>query len=464
MKINLKKFESFYLIFIGFGVFFSFILLLSIPSLFNYEKIKSKIINQIESDYSINASEISEINYRFFPSPHLVLNNFKLKLNETDEQPISNVTEAKLFISVFKLYNAKQIFTKKLLIQNQNFTFTKNSINSLLNHLYKTKNKNIVIKKSNFFFKDNQNEITTISPVQNIEYKINNKSNNKKIRLNGNIFDTDYKLIWEKNFNKPKISSMNLKFNNPNLYFQNELIIDPDTKFKKGNLKIKFLSNNFKFIYDYNGHKLNFKTENEFNDKFHSDGYLIFKPFYFDINAKANNHKIQYLIKSILYNLFNYKNDIHPNLSGDLKINFEKIQNAYLKSGYIKLNFDDRKITIKDNHLDIRNIGKLISNDNLFYEENGELYFVSEIIIQIDNQSEFYRRFSIPKSKRVNLENIYVILQNNLDKDYYSISNFKINNTKGINFNLNEIHSLEKIDFNNLQQFRNIILDEFNKN
>ena len=92
------------------------------------------------------------------------------------------------------------------------------------------------------------------------------------------------------------------------------------------------------------------------------------------------------------------------------------------------------------------------------------MYFLSEIIIQIDNQSEFYRRFSIPKSKRVNLENIYVILQNNLDKDYYSISNFKINNTKGINFNLNEIHSLEKIDFNNLQQFRNIILDEFNKN
>ena len=75
MKINLKKSDSFYLIFIGFGVFFSFILLLSIPSLFNYEEIKSKIINQIESDYSINASEISEINYRFFPSPHLFIKN-----------------------------------------------------------------------------------------------------------------------------------------------------------------------------------------------------------------------------------------------------------------------------------------------------------------------------------------------------------------------------------------------------
>ena len=152
MKINFKKFDSFYLIFIGFGVFFSSILLLSIPSLFNYDEIKSKIINQIESDYYLHVSEISEINYRFFPSPHLVLNNFKLKLNETDEQSISNVKEAKLFISVFKLYNAKQIFTKKLLIQNQNFTFTKNSINGLLNNLYKTKNKYIVIKKSNFFF------------------------------------------------------------------------------------------------------------------------------------------------------------------------------------------------------------------------------------------------------------------------------------------------------------------------
>ena len=52
MRNFIQKKYSFPFIFITFGVFFSFMLILSIPSLYNLSKFEKKIKENIESEFS----------------------------------------------------------------------------------------------------------------------------------------------------------------------------------------------------------------------------------------------------------------------------------------------------------------------------------------------------------------------------------------------------------------------------
>ena len=172
---------------------------------------------------------------------------------------------------------------------------------------------------------------------------------------------------------------------------------------------------------------------------------------------------MNYLIKNILLNYFKFKDNIHPNINGDLNVQMQKIENAYFKSGKIKFNFSDRKIFIKNNELEIKNIGKIIMRDNLFYEEKGEVFFVADVELIIINQDEFFRRFSIPIKNRKEISKLYLIFEKNIDKDNYSISNFSATDDAEFNFNEENIKLSDKIYFNNFQKFRNVIKDEFIK-
>ena len=57
-----KKNNQFHLIFIIFSIFFSIILFLSAPTLFDYKKMHQKIQKEIESEFNINISKITKIN------------------------------------------------------------------------------------------------------------------------------------------------------------------------------------------------------------------------------------------------------------------------------------------------------------------------------------------------------------------------------------------------------------------
>ena len=89
MRKFLKKVEPFHLIFILFFVFFSLILFLSIPSIFDYKKLQSNITRQIESDFNLKFLNLSSIEYRFIPMPHLVIGKSELNLIGIDNTKIA---------------------------------------------------------------------------------------------------------------------------------------------------------------------------------------------------------------------------------------------------------------------------------------------------------------------------------------------------------------------------------------
>ena len=127
--------------------------------------------------------------------------------------------------------------------------------------------------------------------------------------------------------------------------------------------------------------------------------------------------------------------------------------------------FEDEKILIKNNNLNVRKIGSIKMLRSMFYEEKGNLSFITELQIIIENREEFYRRFSTPIKNRIDLENIFLILEQDLDNNKFTISNISFNKKNDFSFNIKELNLVEKISFDNFQKLRNLInnkLDEIN--
>ena len=457
MRNIFQKSNSFYIIFIVFLVFFSFIMFLSIPALFDYKKIEKNIKESVESSYPFKIENLTEIEYRFFPSPHLFIKNSEIYLGPNPDKIVGSTENLKIYISIFKLYNFKQIEIKKIDIKNTNFNFDKFSLNLFLKYLNSKKTKKLFIKNSKIFYYDNNKEVLVISILNKLNFFTNDKTNQSKLKINGNLFDTDFDLVWSKDFKNLNKSNFRMKFKNPNITIEN--FLNNDKKLKNGKIKISFLSDETEIDYNYNDENFNIKTLS--NNQFSINGKINLKPFYFNLTSSINDTKIKNLINNILLTYFNYKENIHKNLNGKLNIRFNNLNNAYFTSGFLDFNFADSKLEILNNKLKIKNIGNIYMRNNLFYENKGEIYFVADLQINIKNKDEFHRRFSIPIQKRGALNTIYATIEKNIDKDNFAISNFSINEEPDFDFTLDNIINSEKDYFDNFQKFRNVIKKKF---
>ena len=459
-KIFQKKYP-FPFIFITFGVFFSFILVLSVPSLYNYTDIKNKLKKNVESDFGFQLKNINKINYRFVPSPHLVLNKSDLYFQNEIDSKVSSIENIQIFVSLFSLYK-KDIKIKRINITNSNFELNKKTFDFILNHFDKKKINNLTISKSKIFYKNQKKEISIISPIKKLKYFTNIKSNQKTLNIVGNIYDTNYIFKWRKPVNNLTSSNFTLKFDDPKLYFQNNINQETPDK-NKGNLTATFLNHKLFLEYNYDSKKIEVKTKNTPNSLFSATGFVNLKPFHFEIDMTLKKQKISKIIESLLNYYYINKNKLHPNISGNLNLNLKNIENAYFKSGNLQFNFYNSDIILMTNLINIRNLGSIRSIEHLFYEKNNNIIFATDIEIEINNVDEFYRRFSVPKKNRVFLEKIYLILEKEIYNDNFSISNFSINKKKKIKFDEIGLNALDKSSFNNYQKFRNVIISEFKK-
>ena len=121
----------------------------------------------------------------------------------------------------------------------------------------------------------------------------------------------------------------------------------------------------------------------------------------------------------------------------------------------------DTKINILNNNLKIRNIGNIKMLKSFFFEQKGEIFFTSLIELNVSNQEELFRRFSIPIKNRKKVEKIFLIFEKNIDKNIYSISELSFNKPTEFEFKLKNINLLDRKTFDNFQKFRKIIKEEF---
>ena len=131
------------------------------------------------------------------------------------------------------------------------------------------------------------------------------------------------------------------------------------------------------------------------------------------------------------------------NLNGEFKIKFEDLKNKLLKSGEIDFFINEKKINTKNSIFELEKIGKIYTKLS-FIEDKGELKFVTENQLNIENHIEFAKLFQVGSKKIKNIKKIYFILEKNFGDTDFIIRNIKLNNEKNYK-NIKEIFLVKNI-------------------
>ncbi len=157
-------------------IFFTTILILSLPVLLNYNSMQNIIEKKISSEYKINLRILDDISFKIFPKPHYLVKKANLDLNIEDEKSsIIETNNLKIFIPIKKIYSKSNIEIEEIEIEKANIYFKIDDILNFRKHVYYKINEPVYIKNSKFFFLDKNNKTIFISTIKNINYLINKK-------------------------------------------------------------------------------------------------------------------------------------------------------------------------------------------------------------------------------------------------------------------------------------------------
>ena len=199
-----KEQDPFHLVIIFFIIFFGTAIFFSIPSFYDYKKYNQKIENVINKEFKIKLHNLEDISFKFIPSPHLLIKKADLKIDDNEINPISELKNIKVFVSISEIYKNDNFKIKRIEINKANIYLNKLSLKNFINNLKTNIVNNLIIKKSTLFYKDKKNEITLISKIKDFDYKIDFVNKKKILKINGNIFDSnfDFKYLIDYKFSK----------------------------------------------------------------------------------------------------------------------------------------------------------------------------------------------------------------------------------------------------------------------
>ena len=429
-----KKIDSSKIILSSIIVFFTVILFLSLPVLFNYNNLQNIIEKKFYSEFKINLKILGDISFKIFPRPHYLVNKANLDLNiEDDKSSIIEIKNLKIFIPTNKIYSKTEINIEGFEIHNTNIYFNIKDILDFRNHLYYKINKPIYIKKSKFFLLDKNKKTILISPIKKIKYLINNKNNSKELKIKGNIFDVDYYSIWKRDYDNPNKTLNEIRLKNPNLFIKNFFSFKGKLFFK-GKSSINFLNEDIIINYLMKDSKIYIDSPNQnSSQKIKLNSKIELDPFFFDAKINIDHKDTNFLIDNLLSIILNSKEEYLGNMNGNLTLVVNNLKNSIINNGNINLSIKEKVIKLEKSLFEIKGIGK-IRSDFRYYENKGDLIFASENILEITNKKEFSRKFQVNSKSVKNINKIYFDLEKNIDNGEISISNIYLNKIETENF------------------------------
>ena len=429
-----KKIDSSKIILPSIIVFFTVILFLSLPVLFNYNNLQNKIEKKFYSEFKINLKILGDISFKIFPRPHYLVNKANLDLNiEDDKSSIIEIKNLKIFIPTNKIYSKTEINIEGFEIHNTNIYFNIKDILDFRNHLYYKINKPIYIKKSKFFLLDKNKKTILISPIRKIKYLINNKNNSKELKIKGNIFDVDYYSFWKRDYDNPNKTLNEIRLKNPNLFIKNFFSFKGKLFFK-GKSSINFLNEDIIINYLMKDSKIYIDSPNQnSSQKIKLNSKIELDPFFFDAKINIDQKDTNFLIDNLLSIILNSKEEYLGNMNGNLTLVVNNLKNSIINNGNINLSIKEKVIKLEKSLFEIKGIGK-IRSDFRYYENKGDLIFASENILEITNKKEFSRKFQVNSKSVKNINKIYFDLEKNIDNGEISISNIYLNKIDTENF------------------------------
>ena len=450
-----KKINSSKVVLTSITVFFTAILFLSLPVLFNYNSIQNLVEKKFYSDFRIKLNIEDDISLKIFPKPHYLVKKANLDLNiKDDKSSIIETKNLKIFIPITKIYSKTDIEINEIEIEKANFFFKISDTLDFRNHLYYKINEPVNVKKSNFFLQDKNNKIILISPIKKMKYFINKKNNSKELVINGNIFDVNYYSTWRRYYNKPKNTTNDIKFKNPNLSIRNLFSLEDNLSFK-GQSSINFLNEDIVINYLFKDDKIYINSDDENkNQNIQLNSKIELSPFFFNANVKINKKDINFLIDNLLNIILNSNKEYLGNINGNINLEINNLKNSLINRGNIELSIKEKEIKLNNSLFEISDLGKIVSNFR-YYENLGNLIFASENIFEITNKKDFSRKFQLNFKKIENINKIYFDLEKNIDNGEVTISNVRLNKTDAGKF------SKEYFTISNIQVLKSVLRNIF---
>ena len=408
---KIKKINSAKIILPSIIIFFTAILLLSLPVLLNYNSIQNVIEKKVSSEFKINLNILDDISLEVFPKPHYLVKKAKLDLNiDNDNSSIIKTKNLKIFIPIKKLYSKSNIIIEGIEIEKANIYFNFEDILDFRNHLYFKITKPIYIKKSNFFLIDNNKKTILISPIKKINYLINENSNSKELKIIGNIFDINFNSVWKRSYDKPKNSSLDIKLKNPNFFIKNFFLYEDKLNFS-GETSINFLDEEIIINYLKKNKKIFINSPDESkNQTIKLNSKIELEPFSIDALIQFNEKNINFFVNNLLNIILNSKEEYLGNITGNLTLVANNLKNKIINNGKIHFSINEKKIKLENSIFEINDIGK-VKSDFRYYENEGDLIFASENIFEITNKKKFSRKFQISSKYIKDLHRIYFDLE-----------------------------------------------------
>ena len=358
-----------------------------------------------------------------------------------------------------QFFSSKNLEVKDLIFQKTDFNiFMEDFI--FFEELLKTEpsENKIIIKNSNIFFKNDDDEILFINRIKKSEFYYDSYNLKNILSSKNEIFNIPYKLIIKNDkFNKEIFSS----FNSKKIRLKLENNIAYDDPIKEGELDIQFVNKSTSLEYELKKESLNFLAKNQTNIY---DGYIEFKPFYFEANFNHDGlstknffHENSIFFDLIKAEILNNKN-LNVNMNLNLKniINIEELNNLFLK-----LTIESGNINFSNSNLMWKDDLKIFLNDSLLNYDENEIYLTGKIILDIKDLDDFYRSFQINKKNRKKIKEIQFDFNYNFTQDKITFDNFNIN--KKANRKIDQF--IEKFNLNskmfNKITFKNFVNDFF---
>lgn len=452
---NFRKKNPFNPIILSIILVFLLSLYFTIPTFYNYENFDKEIQKKVSKDFKLNLKNISSVTYLMLPTPHFLIEECDIHFSNDPKEKILKAKHLKINVFSKNLHKKENIELKSIHLKKVDLDLQFIDIKNFYNHLKYNISKPIYINKSNLFFRDKNKEIILISKIKNFEYFFDFQRKSKKLNVSGNLFGSNFKFNWEKNFSNPYITTSDIKFYNPNLNISNKFNKENEN-FTKAETRLRFLRNSLDLNYKFNRDSIEL-IDDKSKIINHSKliGNIKLDPFFFDLNLILSEIRVQAVLDSIFLNLYKTNQSTNLNFNGNLKINLNEINNRLFENLLINVNFKKEKISLNDSSLNLKKIGKINFSDPSIYEKNQKLFIKSKIKFDVDDQEQLYRKFLIPRQNRINLNKVYFEVEYNIDDGNYFLSS--------INFNENKNNQIIFQKIKNIQQLNNFISSEFKK-
>ena len=398
---------------------------LSIPSLYSKSKIKLELENQISQNYGSTFLLSDNLEYKIFPAPHFKFLNSEL-FHFNDK--IADLTNLKFFIS-FKNFFSSKINIKNIILDGANFKLNDNNLNFFSKILKFSDNENkFIIKNTNFFYENSENEILFINKILNYDLYYDLKKKLNILEGQGEIFNIPYQINIENN-NQEKKLYLKILSKIIQTSFENNLNYREEQKI--GSAKLNFDKKKFISSYELTDNSFKFyNNKDQENSKF--NGIIDFKPFYISADFDFKKIKIENILKENSFVLELLKSEIlnNENINLDIDLNINNYdQKDDLKNLDIKLKIEEGLIVLKGSKLNWLNAAKIELLDSFIYIDQNNIGINGSLKIDISDLEEVYSYFQTSSKFRNKFSKINLDFNYDLNKKEITFSNILIDET-----------------------------------